>query len=247
MNMDRIKNNMHYVVGALFVVSAVLVGLTVDRVSAYVISSNQIIQAVSDAKTENGHDEETIKKFLAEGREAADKLKKKNMFVPPPPKPNPPVCFGIIGGSAIINGKQYKAGDKVAGAEIISVGAKEVTIKWEDKEMKLVPFARDNKTPQGSRSAPKAKSDQGKKKGQPSQKTPTTVVSQGPGQGVRAGGGFFNMSSEERQRLMQQYRSMSPEQQRSFRDGQRQRFMSEGGGRRGGFRGGGPRGRGRGR
>ncbi len=147
MNMDYVKNGMWYCSRALFVASAVLVVLTVTRVSGFMTSSGQITKTVKAAKAQNGHDEETVRNLLAKGRQAADQLKKKNMFVTPPPTPKPPVCLGIIGSSAIINGKQYKAGDNVGGAEIISVGTKEVVIKWQDNEMKLIPFAVNNPSP----------------------------------------------------------------------------------------------------
>ena len=159
--MDYVKNGMWYASRALFVASTVLAVLTVTRVSGFMTSSGRITKTVKTAKAQNGHDEETVTNLLAKGRQTADQLKKKNMFVTPPPKPKPPVCLGIIGSSAIINGKLYKAGDNVAGAEIISVGTKEVLIKWQDNEMKLAPFAVNNastpsrKPSSGSKSQPK--------------------------------------------------------------------------------------------
>ncbi len=128
MNTNYLKNGMWYGSRALLVASVVLVVLTVTKVSGFMASSGQITKAVKIAKAQNGHDEETVKNLLDEGRKAAKGLKEKNMFAPPAPKPKPPVCLGIIGSSAIINGKYYKAGDKVGGAEIISVGTKEVVI-----------------------------------------------------------------------------------------------------------------------
>ncbi len=251
MNTNYLKNGMWYGSRALFVASAVLGVLTATKVSGFMTSSGQITKTVETAKAQNGHDEETVKDLLAKGREAADQLKKKNMFVSPPPKPKPPVCLGIIGSSAIINGKQYKAGAKVGGAEIISVGAKEVVIKWDDKEMKLIPFAINNATP-----ASKKPSSSGKSQKKPeSGPKPTEVrveVTTGFGAGMRPGGrggrgGFMGMSSEERQRMIDRYRSMSPAEQERFREERRRQY---GGGDGGGFRGGSSRGgsyRGRGR
>ncbi len=242
MNTNYLKNGMWYGSRALFVASVVLVVLTVTKVSGFMTSSGRITKAVKTAKVQNGHDEETVKNLLAKGREVADQLKKKNMFVSPPPKPKPPVCFGIIGSSAIINGKYYKAGDKVGGAEIISVGTKEVVIKWEDKEMKLIPFAVNNASSSSKKPSSSGKSEkkpESKSNSKPS-KTIVEVTVSGPG-GPGGRGGFMGMSSEERQRMIDRYRSMSPAEQERFREERRRQF----GGERGGSRGGSYRGRGR--
>ena len=71
-----------------------------------------------------------------------ESLKKKNMFVPPPPKPKPPKqCQGIFGDQVLINGKWYKVGDTVPpGAKVLAVEAARVKLKWEDKEIILVPI-----------------------------------------------------------------------------------------------------------
>ena len=245
MNTNYLKNGMWYGSRALFVASVVLVVLTVTKVSGFMTSSGRITKAVKTAKVQNGHDEETVKNLLAKGREVADQLKKKNMFVSPPPKPKPPVCFGIIGSSAIINGKYYKAGDKVGGAEIISVGTKEVVIKWEDKEMKLIPFAVNNVSPPSKKPSSSGKSEK-KTESKPSE---TRVEDTGgsrprpphaPG-GPGGRGGFMGMSSEERQRMIDRYRNMSDGERERFREERRRQFMGE----RGGSRGGGYRGRGR--
>ena len=229
MNMDYVKSGMWYGSRALFVASVVLVALTVTKVSGYMTSSGQITKAVKTAKAQNGNDEETVKTLLAKGREAADGLKKKNMFAPPPPKPNPPVCFGIIGSSAIINGKEYKAGDKVGAAEIISVGTKEVVIKWDDKEMKLIPFAVNNASPPSRKPSP-GKSEKKPESGPEPAKTIVEVTVTGPG---GPGGRFMGMSSDERQRMMDRYRNMSDEERNRFREERRRQFESGRGGSRG--------------
>ena len=238
MNMDYVKNGMWYGSRVLFFASFVLAVLTATKVSGYMASSGRIKMAVKTAKAQNGQDEETVKTLLDEGRKAADGLKKKNMFVLPPAKPKPPVCFGIIGSSAIINGKQYKVGEKVGGAEIISVGAKEVVIKWDDKEMKLIPFAASNASSSSRRpsssgkSAKKLPSDSKSKEPKPSKTTVVHVTVDGPG-GPGGRGGFMGMSSEDRQRMMDRYRNMSDRERERFREERRRQF----GGDRGGFRG----------
>ncbi len=247
MNTNYLKNGMWYGSRALFVASAVLVILTVTKVSGFMNSSGRITKVVTAAKAKNGHDEDTVKNLLAKGREVADQLKKKSMFVNPPPKPKPPVCLGIIGSSAIINGKYYKAGDKVGGAEIISVGTKEVVIKWEDKEMKLVPFAVSNASPASRRPSSSGKSQKKPESGsKPTEVKVEVTTTFGPRPGGGPGGpggrgGFMGMSSEERQRMIDRYRNMSDEERDRFREERRRQF----GGERGGSRDGGYRGRGR--
>jgi hypothetical protein len=241
MSKDFIKNNLHYMTKALLGLSAAIVIITVAKGSAYVKSSTRIKANIEAAKAQKPNDQETINKLLETGRETAGTLRKKNMFTNPPAKPKPPICYGIIGSSAIINGKQYKVGDKIGAAEVLAVGTKDVTIMWEEKEMKLVPFKQNYRASSGgSKGRPPSggdKSKEGEKKPTP---TTTVVVNEAhrPGMGPGGGrGGMMNMSSEERRAMIERYRNMSPQE----REEQRRRFM-EGGG----FRGGGPRG-GRGR
>lgn len=244
MSKDFIKNNVKYLPNALFAISVVFIVLTVARVSGYASTSERITKAVDTAKTQDSNNEETVKKLLEKDNEIANKLKQKNMFVPPPPKANPPVCIGIIGSSAIINNKYYKVGDKIGAAELIAIGTKDVTIKWEDKEMKLVPFALNNQSSPGSggkRPSPKS-DDKGDKSNDSAKVTIVENVPPRPGMMGPGGGrgGFMNMSSDERQAMIDRYRSMSPEEQNRFRE-ERRREMERNG--FGGFGGRGDRGR----
>jgi hypothetical protein len=239
MNMNYVRNGMWYGSRALFVASVVLVVLTVTKVSAFMNSSVRIKNVVTAAKAKNGHDEETVKNLLAKSREVANELKKPNMLVTAPPKPKPPVCFGIIGSSAIINGKQYKAGDKVGAAEIISVGTKEVVIKWDDKEMKLIPFDVNNASP------PSRKPSSSGSEKKPESKPSETRVEDGSGSrprpdygpgdpgGPRGRGGFMGVSSEERQRMIDRYRNMSEGERNRLREERMRQFGGERGGSRG--------------
>ena len=242
MNTDFIKNNLHHMTKVLFAVSAAVVILTVAKGSAYVKSSARIETAVETAKAQKANDQEAVNKLLATGREAADALKKKNMFVNPPAKPNLPVCYGIIGSSAIINGKHYKVGDKVGAAEILAVGTKDVTRMWDEKEMKLVPFKQNYRaSSSGKKQRPSSGGDKDKEKDKKPESKTTVVVNEAPRPSMGSGsgrGGFMNMSSEERRAMIERYRNMSPQD----REEQRRRFMEGGGG---GFRGGSRGGRGR--
>ena len=71
-----------------------------------------------------------------------ESLKKKNMFVPSPPKPKPPKqCQGIFGDEVLINGKWYKVDDTVPpGAKVLTIEATRVKLEWEGKEIILAPI-----------------------------------------------------------------------------------------------------------
>jgi len=75
-------------------------------------------------------------------KKLADALKQKDLFQPPPPKPQPPQeAQGILGDQALIAGKWYKVGDTVPpGAKVLKIEAAKVTLDWEGKEMVLAPI-----------------------------------------------------------------------------------------------------------
>ncbi|MBE0536050.1 MAG: hypothetical protein IH624_10310 [Phycisphaerae bacterium] len=222
---------------AVYAAAAILAAATVTRVFAHVASAEQLGATLEQYKAQGKNNEEKVKDLLAKGRQTGDQLKKKNIFVPPPPKPNPPTCQGIIGSSALFGDKLYKAGEKVGAAEVVSVGTTEVVIKWEDREMTLVPFDGDSRSSGGpSRAASSDRPAGGMPRPDGSATRPpapqggastTQVRPAGPEGGVRAAMG--NMSDEERQQLVDRFRNMSPEERDRFREEQRQRFGERGG------------------
>ena len=64
------------------------------------------------------------------------------MFVPPPPKPQPPnEVKGIFGDQALIGDKWYQVGDTIPpGAKVSAIEATLIKIEWEGKEMILAPI-----------------------------------------------------------------------------------------------------------
>lgn len=95
--------------------------------------------AQADGKDDGGKDREP-----APGSKAAlaKVLKEKNMFVPPPPKPQPPGAVqAIFGKEALITGKWYKKGDTIPpGAILKEIGATEIVIEWDGDERRLAPI-----------------------------------------------------------------------------------------------------------
>ncbi len=216
MILEFIKAGQKHIRLALFAFSAVLAVVMVSRAVACRVGKTKIPAAIKSAAVKGTLDDEGAKKYLAKYTECADKLKKRNMFTSPPSKPKPPSCTGIIGDRAIINGKSYKVGEKVAGAEVVSIGIKDITILWDGKEKTLEAFSAPNPSqPSQPKKGPKPPSPPVENASVPVQTAPQA-------QPVGA--------------------EMSPEERME----RRRRFMEArgrmGGGRQGGRRGGGRRG-----
>lgn len=89
----------------------------------------------------------------------AKALKEKNLFVPPPPKPQPPrEVRGIFGDRAFINNQWYEEGDTIPpGATLKKINATYVILEWEGKEMKLAPIKAIDIKPRGESGQPEPK------------------------------------------------------------------------------------------
>jgi len=211
MKFEYNKNNKEYLSKALFIISVALAVLMVLKVAAFGISSSRIGGRIEKAIAQSKHDDESVKKCLAGYTEAANELKKKNIYSPPQPKPKPPICVGILGDTAIINGKGYKVNEEVGGAKIVSIDPKAVTILWEGKEMNLYPFAITNfdkskgPAPSASKKPITAKPPVATA-GQAKQNTPE------PRRRPRRGG----MGMGDRRKMMERLKNMSPEEREEF-------------------------------
>ncbi len=86
-------------------------------------------------------DPNRLKQSLGEAKKTVDSLKQNNLFIKAPPKQNPvKQVEGILGQEALIGGKWYKAGDKVADAKIIAVAATQVEVEWDGKKTSFAPI-----------------------------------------------------------------------------------------------------------
>ena len=241
MNFEFIKKKPQYLSKFLWLLTVFLACAMVTRVFAFGVMSLRSNSKLKAGLAAQKQDDETVKSCLVKNREAAGKLKEKNMFVAPSKeKPKPPVCLGLFGNSAIFKDKGdklYKVGDKIkckadensTEAEIVAIGPNEVTIMWEEKEMKLKPFDVSNET--------KSK-DKGKK---PEKPTPTPVgggaqvvqqnqVQSRPRSGPPDGWpGEFGFSGDQMRLMRDRYMKMSPEERERFRQENREKFMSRGG------------------
>jgi len=209
MKLDNIKEKQGLISISLFWVSAVLGVLILVRLGSFFVTSARAERLIENAAAQSQPDANDAKKYLAKFKEVADELKKKNMFAPPPPKPGWPVSqvIGILGDTALINGKWYKVGDDIGGAKVLKIGPAYVKMVWEGKEKSFSPF--DVKDVEG------AKSDS--RKGEETKREDRRErVERGPRPRRGGRGGFRDMSREERMQLRERMRDMSPEERREY-------------------------------
>lgn len=226
MKLDGIKNRKEYISKALFAVSLVLAVVTAGKVLGFAVSSVRTGSRIETAMAKNGQDDEAVKACIAANREAADKIKGRNMFAEPKAKPKPPTCNAILGSKVLINDKWYKVGDEVGGAKIIAIGPKEVTILWEEKEKKLFPFAESVKK-DSDRPVSKPAKESRERRAQEVRPMREEGEGPGPGFGRRGMGRFFDMSEDERREMRERMRDMSREERREFIRQRREEFDSD--------------------
>ena len=238
---NHTKNNKEIVSVGLLGVSAVMVVLIVIKVTGFLAAPARAERSVRRAVALSKPDANDMEKYLAKSGAIAGELKKNNLFAPPPPKQHPvKQVSGILGDEALINGKWYKAGDRVGDANIVAIEPAQVKIAWNGTEKVFLPIeAASSSSPGPSRpGGPAAKAGQ---KGSPEMVQVQQEARGGEGMG-RLGGDRGDMM--ERMRAMRaRFESMSPEERERARAEMRERF---GGRERGGERGPGGRRGGRG-
>lgn len=247
-----IKIKKSEVTRVLLGISFFLAVLMLGKVAAFSIMSKGIGGRIEAAMASSKPDEETVRRHLSRGRETVGKMGRKNIFAPPPPGAKAPVCMGIIGDCAIINGKYYWAGDMIGAAKVLDVGTTDVTIMWEGNEKKLVPFLVPTKYSSKKPSKSVAMKPEERRPEQ-SIKIEIQQTGRGGGPGFGRGGpgsGFGGgMSIEQMQKIREKYMSMSSEERERFRSDRGSGGGFGGGGRPGGGygdrSGGGPGGRSR--
>ncbi|MCL5280528.1 MAG: nitronate monooxygenase [Planctomycetes bacterium] len=122
-------------------VAAVLLGIfTVAKVAGFCIQRGRM-QALGTLAGGTG-DPDRLKQSLGEAKKTVDSLKQNNLFIKAPPKQNPvKQVEGILGGEALIAGKWYKVGDKIADAKIVAIAATQVEVEWDGKKTSFSPIA----------------------------------------------------------------------------------------------------------
>ncbi len=257
------KNNKHIVSVGLLGFSAFMGVLILIKVTGFFAAPARAENSVKRAVALSKPDPNDMEKYFAKSKAIADELKKNNLFAPPPLKRHPVnQVLGILGSEALINGKWYKAGDKVGDAKIVAIEPTLVRIEWGGNEKTFIPFDTKGASPSGSR-RPGGSRPQVAKAGEQGQAEMVVVRPEGrpmpgrrdgvpsPDEGARRGGfegmreRFRNMSDEERREAIGQMRArfenMSPEERERARAEMRERFGGRGprgGGEMGGRRGG---------
>ena len=139
MKLDYLKDKKDFVTMVLLGASAFLGIVILIKVTGFFVASPSAKRMVEKAVTQSKLDPNDVEKYFAKSKAIVDELKKKNLFVPPPPKQKP-VVSGILGDEALIKGKWYKVGDKVGDSKIVAIEAAQVRIEWEGKEIVLAPI-----------------------------------------------------------------------------------------------------------
>ena len=218
MKLDHLKEKKELAATAMLVVAVLSAVLITVRVRGFFVASANAQNAVEQTIDQNKPDAKNLTAQMGKFKKVADALKKQNLFSPPPPRQNPvKAVMGIFGDEALINGKWYEVGDKVADAKILAVAPTAVTVEWDGKKKVFNPIDGGSSGPGGS-SRPGRPTSSSSGGGRPGM-----VVTQGPRPG---GGGMPGMGGMTRERMM----NMSEAERDKFRNQMRERFenMSEG-------------------
>ena len=254
--LNYLKEKKEVVSVVLLGLSAFLAVLILIKVGSFFAASARAERLVKMAIAQNNTDDKDMEKHLAEPKAIANKLKRENLFAPPPPKQHPvKEVWGIFGDEVLIKDKWYKVGDTVGDAKIVAIGPTSVKIEWDGKEKVFAPIdAVVASPPSGPKRAVPAK--EAAKAGA---ETVSVQLEVRPmfGRGDRGRGGpggrpefggvfdgmrerFQNMSEGERQRVMaemrqrrERFQNMSEAERDRFRAQMRDRFGGGQGGGRG--------------
>ena len=160
--------------------------------------------ATAERLVARARQETDLQTMLAPDRDMAEAIKKKNFYVPPPPKRNPvSQVNGIVGNKAFINGNWYKVGDHIGDAVLLELFPAYVTVEWDGQKKQFSPLGvPDNGGSNGSA-----------KTGRPSAgPVPPGAVAARPVEMSGPPPGMTRPSPEEIERL----KNMSPEEQKAY-------------------------------
>jgi len=142
MRRDFLKKGQEYISVVLFAFSAVLAVCIFVRLIDFYATNARAEQLVGQEAANGKLDPNEMDKFVAKTKELAEELKKRNLFAPAKEKGHPvKAVTGIFGDEALVNGKWYKVGERIADAEIISIGATEVKVRWNGNVKSFAPIA----------------------------------------------------------------------------------------------------------
>jgi hypothetical protein len=141
MKLKDMKNRKELIGTALLAVSVLSVVLMAAKVAGFFLISVKAGGAVDRAIGRSKPDGKIVADQLDKSTKVADALKKHSLFLPPAKKRHPVnAVLGILGDEALINGRWYRAGDKVADASIVAVAPTAVTVEWDGKTKVFNPI-----------------------------------------------------------------------------------------------------------
>jgi hypothetical protein len=145
----------NWLICACLAVTAVLMTLVLVELLSSWAESSQRRLGLAGAFNQNAKDPNDSKVSIDAAKNAANALKKKNLFAKEPPKEHPiKQVDGILGSEALIQNKWYKAGDKVGDAKILSISATGLEAEWEGKKTTFSPIASASSEPRGPSKPP---------------------------------------------------------------------------------------------
>jgi len=140
---NKTTNKIHLASVILFLIAAACAILIGFNLLTYALEVSALpVQLEPNSNPDSPKNQSQNPAPPSESKKLADALKQKDLFQPPPPKPQPPKeAQGILGDQALIAGKWYKVGDTVPpGAKVLKIEAAKITLEWEGKEMVLAPI-----------------------------------------------------------------------------------------------------------
>jgi hypothetical protein len=153
MQVRAIHRNRDRISWGLLAAAALLGVFTVAKVAGFCVQRGRMQALGTLAQSER--DPNRLKQSLGEAKKRVDSLKQNNLFVKAHPKQNPiKQVEGILGGEALIGGKWYKVGDKVADAKIVAIAATQVEVEWDGKKTSFSPMASVSAGPPAPPTAP---------------------------------------------------------------------------------------------
>jgi hypothetical protein len=151
MKLEDLKERREAVPAILLGFAAFLALMILVKLIASSVSSAKAERLIGAAVVQGVSDSNAVEKCVTKAKEAAEALKKKNLFAPAQKKKHPvKEVRGIIGNYALINGKEYKLGESVGDAKIVAIEPTYVRIEWKGNTKVFAPIsAADSKDKEG--------------------------------------------------------------------------------------------------
>ena len=142
MKLEDLKERREAVPAVLLGLAAFLVLMILVKLIAFSVSSARAERLIGAAVAQGVSDANAVEKCVSKAKEAAEALKKKNLFSPPQKKEHPvKEVRGIIGNRALINGKEYELGESVGDAKVVAIEPTYVKIEWEGNTKVFAPIS----------------------------------------------------------------------------------------------------------